>query len=238
MPEELNITLNENQKELVILKGDANKPIEIGSYSVSGNLEAPLKFYKKNKKLVEKFDSIVVVDQLKAKVTLIIGYNHPHERIIEGKLLLDPEYESLQINRNKMYSRSDLVQKLKFLRRYFPKQSDCTDLVDKFKSLEANFDLRLKQADDQRGNKTNLLEQSVDEVNFPESFGLDMPILLGGKPEKFMVNINFDIKNSSYLEFWLESVDAKDAEFQLAKDQLESSVKEFESDPQLPVIYS
>lgn len=233
----IEIHTKEGTEVLEIRQGDALKPIELDRYTTSGNLESPKKFYLKNKCLVQEYDSLVLVDQKNIRITLIIGYNHPHQREITGVLLLDPEYEDLHINRNKMYSRSDLVRKLKFLRRYFPKPSDCTDLVDKFKSLESNIDLRIKQADDNRGNKTDLLEQTIEEVNFPESFQLNIPIVLGGKPESIDITINFDLKNGTYLEFWLESVDAKDKEYEVAKNQLEESVKEFEEDDSLPVLF-
>lgn len=238
MGNNLELKLDTNDGELIIREGEAQKPIELTDYRTSGNLEAPKKFYTKNKDLVGEFDTVVLVDQKQARITLVVGYNHPHKREIVGSLLLDPEYEGLAINKNKMYTRPDLVRKLKFLRRYFPSPSECTDLVDKFKTLESSIDLRIKQADDERGNKTEFLEQTVKEISFPESFRLNIPILLGGKPKGIDITINFDLKNGSYLEFWLESVDAKDAEFELAQNQLTESVKVFEEDENVPVIFS
>lgn len=226
-----------NDMTLTHLKGDAPKPIELRSYSATGNLEAPKKFYEKNTDYVKKFDSVVSVDQKNNSIILVIGYNHPHMRTIKGTLLLDPDFESLGINKNVTYTRTELAKKLKFLRRYFTQPSVCMDLVDRFKKLEIQFTNRLEQMDDGRGNKRELLDQVINENTIPESFDLTMPMALGGKPHQFSIDIGIDIVGGKHVQFWLESVLVKDMLQDQAADMLNKSVADFEKDKNLPVIY-
>lgn len=241
MNEDLNLNthLYAQDGDIVLthLKGDAPKPIELSAYSASGNLEAPSKFYQKNKHLIQEMDSLVQVDQKANKITLIIGYNHPHKRVITGSLLLDPEFESLGINTQKTYNRTDLAQKLKFLRRYFPDPSVCMDLVDRFKKLEVQFTNRIEQMDNGRGDKRELLDQVIQENSIPESFDLCMPMTLGGKLISFTVDIGIDVINAKHVQFWLESVQVKDLLHDQALQMLTSSVQAFEEDSNLPVLF-
>lgn len=233
----LNIKLSEGQETVTILHGTAPDPVNLKGYEVTGNLEAPKDFAGKNKALISEKESVVIVDQSQNRIALVIGYNHPENIVIKGMLLLDPDFRALGVNTGKQYSRYDLVQQLKFMRRFFPTKSDCLVLVDAFKKLETNFTTVINQKDDERGNKMLLLEQVVEDVNFPESFDLKIPVILGGQPEEFTVNIQFDVQHGNSLVFWLESVDAKDIVFESSSEQLKKSVASFKTNPDTPVLF-
>jgi hypothetical protein len=243
MDHNINIEGVPGMNELVIREGVAQKLIELQTASVGGNLQAPAAFYEAYKGLIHANDedktgleTIVTVNLLKLEIQLIIGWNHPHKRTITGKLLKDPEFDRLGVNSNNLVFKDDLLNKLKFCKRFFPKLSEYNDLIDKLKKFETLYSFKVAQHDDQKGNKKELLESAIQEINLPSEFKLVMPLTLGGERKEFIIDLNVEL-DGKYPKFWLESVDVYDMLMTEAEEQIKSSITTFNNDEKVAVIY-
>src|SRR5512145_2314752 len=94
--EQFNITLVEGQKEVTILHGEAPKPIKPKSISVSGTIDAPLRFL--DKRTPELKVAHILVDREAMTIKLTVNENIELNDIIIGALKITDEFKSWKIN--------------------------------------------------------------------------------------------------------------------------------------------
>lgn len=122
---------------------------------------------------------------------------------ITGKLIKNPALDGFGINSQKTFTATDLVSFLKLNRIYFLDKSTCATLVAKLSNVKAEAQLKINQADDNRGNQKKSADMKV-ETNVPLDFTLSVPIFKGAENVKFKVEICLEVRDAE-ISLWLES---------------------------------
>ena len=107
------------------------------------------------------------------------------------------------------------------------------NIVTKLKNFTAEVSQKIDAIDDKQGTKQLSFMQKVShEVQL--YFILSTPVILGAtRSLKFKVDIHFDLRDKA-VEFWLESVELKEATDQIKTDIISEQIDRFQK--LIPVI--
>lgn len=180
MANEINISVENGVKELVIREGSAI-PVHTGRDVNVGNVTifAVFEFLSKSD-ITEKIilDSVVRFSYDNLMLYLNYGVTQKHPYVIQSKILLNPDLEAFEINKGKRYSTFQLADFIKMNRHLFESKSVAMELVSTLKNIKANVNRAIEANKDDRGNKRALIDQVV-QSNIPESFNIELPIFKG-----------------------------------------------------------
>ena len=224
--EELNVTVTDGVKELVIRKGDAPKVYDPKIVSLSGTITAPRLFNEKRNKDHKENKCNVVYSKTAMHITATFSEDSYFSTVVKGELLFNPDLNAFGINNpNKKWQLGELRSFLRLRRAFFYEREKNMKLIENLSSFKAKIDTEVTQASDSRGNLTDALETKV-KGNLDLSFTLQMPIFKGQPDKKFKVEICFDVRERQ-VDIWLESPEL--AEFsQRDRDSIfESELKTF-----------
>lgn len=227
---------------VTILEGktlDPKPPVKI---AVTGHITAPAEFLKKrfrdridaganpnNGHVLQKVDiksAILVVDEDKLTISLLMDPENPYGTEIIGRLEYTPYLDGFHINTDKQFSRPELTKLLRYSRLLFRDEDKYEELLKAYQTLDLKAFIEARQEDDTRGNKNYSLSKKVS-TNLPESFVLRLPIFKGQRPEEFRVNICIDTTEGS-ARFNFESPELKEIIDQRKIEIFEDQLKEFQ----------
>lgn len=180
MDKEINISVENGIKELVIRKGEA-EPIHTGrNVGVSRvTIFAVFEFLSKSDITEEIIlDSVVKFSYDNLKLYLNYGLTQQHTYEIESKILLNPDLEAFEINKGKKYATFQLADFIKMNRHLFESKTAAMELVSALKNIKASVNRAIEDNKDDRGNRRALIDQVV-QSNIPESFNIELPIFKG-----------------------------------------------------------
>lgn len=234
------INVSSDVKELIIREGEAAPIVQTKQIVIVGNAKAVSSFLSARTNDLpgvglQKFDrenAIALVDYEKGTVVLKLNPSDPFGTEITSKVQLAPEFEAFHINQNKMWSRVELVQFLKFQKRWFAQPEQHEALLTAYMKLQIEVNTNINQGHDDRGNRDIQLKKAVKSQNIPEKFRLNIPLFKGMESRSFWVDICLDTSESN-VKFWFESVEA-DEMIQIERKKLLD--KELEACKGIPVI--
>ena len=116
--EKLNINVSDAVKELTIRHGEAPVLREALPLKITGDINTPANFVAKRKKLITDTSAHVIVDIEKQKISLVVDESSHYRSVIEGRMEIFPDLDTLQINGNKLYNYRQLYNALKFMGMY------------------------------------------------------------------------------------------------------------------------
>lgn len=159
---------------------------------------------------VEKDKAIVVVDKVARTIQLFLDPENHYGASVLAKLEMSPELAAFRINTDERWDRKRLAQQLKFNGAYFEDKILKDAIVAGLYKLRIKTEKEIQQEQDNAGNRKNSVEVNViDDNGFERFFTLNIPLFKGFRPEKFQVEICYEVLDNS-VSFWLESVGMRD----------------------------
>lgn len=170
----------EQKEHVVILReGVAPEVHEPEIVVISGTIKAPGIWAKKRKSQIDPLKSHLLFDKEKGQIRLNINETDHFGTQITGSLKKAKWLEVLGINDEKKKYRpselGDLLKKHKFLFTSFDLHAT---VVSGLKQFEGTIEKKLKNNDDNRGNLSVAIEQTV-KSSIPESFKVKFPLFVG-----------------------------------------------------------
>ena len=239
--EELNVNVESKDGLVTVLKGDAPKQYPANRdnpYEVQGGpgtvLEVLSKFPLKELDYCLDDDSFLDVDRDNTLIRLSVNQ---HESVITdryvSKLVLSKQIQEFGINTGKNWTPFELANFIKMNRIYFDSKAKAMELVSLLRNFKAKVDKDIENADDTRGNKKVLLQQTVDS-NIPDSFKITIPIFKGVDHQTVEIEIMIDASDFSCQLISPEAKDFTDMESSRIIDEELKAIKELH--PNLKVI--
>lgn len=150
--------------------------------------------------------AVALVDRERGEIMLRLNPNDIYGTVVTGRVLFDDDFLAFGINAQKMWNRQQLLDFLKFQRRWFADPLEYAKVMSAYQRLSLDISANIKEASDTRGNKEALLKKTVNSQNIPEQFKICMPIFKGDVSRTFLVDICIDTTDSN-VRFWFESVE-------------------------------
>jgi hypothetical protein len=179
-------------------------------------------------------DIFLSIDRDNFKIKLSI--NKVLSTIIDeytSALVLSKELKEFGINTGKEYTTFELAQFIKMNRTCFESKTKAMELVSLLQNFKAKVDKDIQNADDTRGNRKMLLQQTVDS-NIPEAFSVTIPIFKGIERQTIEVEIMIDATD---LSCQLVSPEAKDFIDTQAREIMDDEINKIkELHPNLKVV--
>jgi hypothetical protein len=124
---------------------------------------------------------------------------------ITARLEESDELQPFSINKNKTFTKEELVKLLKFSRLYFADADKHAAMLLAFQKVSSTVNIRANDSSDERGNKERNFVKEVT-TNAPTEFILNIPIWKGFPAITFRVEVCLDVTEGS-ARFWFESVE-------------------------------
>jgi ribosomal protein L32E len=206
-----------NGNEITIREGKAlelRPPVKI---QISGDIRTVRSFIEKRKDVdpitgklqyISPSTTIVSVDKNNLSITLELDPENIYGTEVTGELSFTPELEQFCINKNKLFSREELIKLIRFNKIWFTEAEAHDKLLKAYQSFAATVNANIGKTSDTRGNVDNTYKKTV-ETNVPDSFVLNIPIFKGLDKRRFRVEIAIDSTDAS-TKFWFESVELKE----------------------------
>jgi hypothetical protein len=196
MEKNIEVKLSSENKELVILTGEAEKVYHLKSIDVkSGSINSAFEYLSKKvvkAEIIEHSKLEFCYDKL--SIDLYYDARQINPDVIQGKLKLHPDLEKFNINSGKSYSTFELADFIKMNRHYFENKEYAMKLVSELRNFEGKVNRDLEAKVDDRGNKRALINQVV-ESNIPSGFFLELPVFVGQEKTRLEVEVYI---NSSF----------------------------------------
>lgn len=223
---DLNLTLPENSKELILRTGEAEKIVYPKGITIRGILAAPFQFYEG--KDLDPAKCHIEIEKDKGVIGLFILDTDPHsESIIVGSLKNDGYFTQWGINTEKRWTVSTFLKHIKMQRTFFSEKSECDSMINSLQTWNAKVEMVIKNHNDNAGNSLSMLERKVSEIGLKNSFSLTIPIFQGYPKQKFTVEIGLDPK-SNQVDLYLFSNDLFALEIEHREALIEAELAKFD----------
>ena len=210
MENELNLTVSNGTQEITIrhAKGlDAVEPLKV---SLTGVITSPLDFVRTRKGTIDLNTAVVIVNKQQKFIKLECDPSDRYATVVVGKLEVSEGVNLFQINTSKTFTRDQLIQLIRFNRRFFANRDEQEKFLSAVSKFAVNANVQGKQESDTRGNRVAHLDKVVN-TNVPETIALFMPLFQGENPVKFVVDVCIDVSETT-ARFWFESAEMKELE--------------------------
>ena len=239
--QELNLTLDKENKELVIREGKAPIIHEKVILEHNGVISSPgdyyeqrMKRYSENEELKKTIggkvfsNCVIVVDSEEGSIEFIENQEDHFSTKIKGVLKFDDQFKSFGINSGSKHSLRQLALFLKQKKVFFkdPTKADAT--VQALFKQKAKVTKDITSNDDLRGNIQKYFEQKL-EGSTPLKFELNIPLYKGDVKRTFEVEIIFDVVNEE-IKGYLESSALFEIQYNLQEELLNKELLRFKSE--------
>lgn len=217
-----------NNGELIIRQGQAAPVTQPSDVILDGTIEAPGEFIKKRKALIDLDRAIIEVNRKAGKIVFDSDPSYKFHAVVAGHISQNVDLEKFNINRNKLYSRKELVNLLRMNRIFFESREEHSKLISQLSDLNFSQNVDGNIADDRRGNAKIAIDKKTN-INVEISFKLKIPIYAGFEPSVFRVEILLDVTDSE-AKFWLESVELEELKERIKNEAIDKelqTMKEF-----------
>lgn len=185
---DLQFLLSGSENAIVIREGAALPLKEPLIASLSGVLDSPLRWLEKRIDTIDQKACSLTVDRDKLRLELDIDETNHYGPVVTGSLQWHPMFLKFGINGGKYITHFEMAQLIKMNRTAFENHSVAMNLVTVLQNFKAKVNREIEKADNNRGDKRELLEQVV-ESNLPEKFNLHMPVFKGTQKRTFEVEV-------------------------------------------------
>ena len=132
-------------------------------------------------------DCHILIDRDNVEITLITNEADEYTRgKVVGKLSYNPKFVEFGINRNKVWTPTELGLFIKMNRAFFADRQTNMALVSTLMNFTATVNNKIERAIAENGNRTDNFAQVVNS-NLPDSFTIQMPIFKGMPAETIEV---------------------------------------------------
>lgn len=206
---DLNVTVKGDS--ITVLQGEVLKPVAPLTINIAGDIKSVSAFLSVRKdagtgsQSIDKSKAVVTIDKKALTIELKTDPENHYGATITGKLENSDELAPFCINKNKKFSKMELVNLLKFNRLHFADQDKATEMLVAFQKVSSTVNIKANDSSDDRGNKERAFVKEVTS-NAPTDFILNIPIFKGFPASKFRVEVCLDVTEGSAM-FWFESVE-------------------------------
>jgi len=209
------LTITPKGDTINILEGKALEPKHPLALKIIGQIESVNTYLTARRgtqqlpgtlQYIDKDVAVITMDEANMTITLDVDPNNPFGTEVVGKLEFNPDLLSWCINKDKKFTREQLITLLKFNRRFFADPSQHRIMLDAYQKLNLTGQTNFKNETDGRGNKDLAFKKTIDSSTIPTDFTLEMPVFKGQPAKKFRVEICLDATDASVM-FWFESVE-------------------------------
>jgi hypothetical protein len=149
--------------------------------------------------------AILLVDKQDKSIQLNLDPENAYGAEITARLEESDELKLFSINKNKTFTKEELVKLLKFSKLYFDDADKHAAMLLAFQKVSSTVNIRANDSSDERGNKERNFVKEVT-TNAPTEFILNIPIWKGFPAITFRVEVCLDVTEGS-ARFWFESVE-------------------------------
>ena len=189
---QINLAPNMAKAEVTIREGAAVKELEPKApvkTDLKGVIGCVVEYLTKriNVGQFAQKDCHILIDRDNVEITLITNEADEYTRgKIVGKLSYNPKFIEFGINRNKVWTPTELGLFIKMNRTFFTDRQTNMALVSTLMNFTATVNNKIERAVAENGNRTDNFAQVVNS-NLPDSFTIQMPIFKGMQPETIEV---------------------------------------------------
>lgn len=214
--ENLTLKLESNEsREIIFREGQALPPVAPKKILITGDIRTVSSFIEKRndeKQLptagyqwINPDRAIVEVDKDKGTIALHLDPEDEYGPVITAKLEFAPELLQFSINKDRKFTREELIKLIRFNKFWFDSPEAQDTLLKAYMAFSAEVNAKVGAESDNRGNRANSFNKTVT-TNIPTDFILNIPIFKGMPKRRFRVEIALDSTDGS-TKFWLESVE-------------------------------
>lgn len=233
MSENINISVENGVKEIVIREGRAAELLPLKSVTIEGDIHTPSEYFKLRQHLINHDTAIAIFDKKKMSITLDTEPFQPITTVIVGKIEMSDELNAFAINKQKTFTREELVKLIRFNRRFFADRDEAEQFHAKLSNFAISANIENRQASDMRGNKASHLDKSV-KTDLPNTVKFFMPIFKNGVHKEFIADVCVDTTETS-ARFWFESLEL-DAIISDSIETIFDDAKGYFSESGIPII--
>lgn len=198
--------------ELIVREGQAAPIIAPEKVHIGGDINTISAYINKRKQTgnaglqsINPERVIVRVDKKEMSIRVDFDPEDKCGTLIEGRLYESEDIKQFFINKQKTFTKEEIVKLIKFSRLHFDDHDKHAEVLRAYQSFTAKANTDIKQEADTRGNKISNYAKYV-ETNIPTEFILNVPIFKGQPKERFRVEICIDVTDGG-ARFWFESVE-------------------------------
>ena len=210
MQNEINVTVENGVKELVIREGQAAPIVQPLKVRLVGTITAPRLFLEKRKSQTDVLLTNVQVDKNKEQGAILLTVNDKdlYGSTVEGILKINPDLLAFGINADRQMGLKEIQKFLRMRRAFFADREQNEAILKKLSEFFARITIEINKKDDRKGNTFDSVKTQV-EHEIPLEFTLRMPLFQGFGEADFRVEIVADIADAS-VRFSLESVELQE----------------------------
>lgn len=207
----LNVKIEGEQKVLTVLTGNALSPEAPEKIELEGDITTVSNFLKVRKsegsglQTIDKSKAVVTVNKKERTISLELDPENKYGANVSGTLEESEELKQFSINKNKTFTKEELVKLFKFNKLFFADKDKHSGLVQAFQKISSTVNIKANDSSDERGNKERNYVKEVT-TNAPTEFILEIPVFKGFGNKKFRVEVCLDVTDGS-ARFWLESIE-------------------------------
>jgi hypothetical protein len=191
MKNELNIELNGVKDTLIIREGKALELKEPKIIAIIGVLNSPLLWLEKRIKFIVEPKAHILVNRERMTIELKMDEESHYSATVTGGLEIHPIFRKFGINTGAYITHFEMADLFKMNRSYFENTDVAMKLVSELRNFRATVEKKIEQTDDKRGNRTDLLAQTVAS-NLPAAFNLNIPIFKG--MDRYVLEVEVEIR--------------------------------------------
>ena len=194
-------------------------------YVFSGVLACVVDFLKHRLPIIDKQLAIISVDYQKLTIQAQTNPNTDLNDTVTGSIEVNPDLTAFKINKvGNNFSREQLVGFLRTNRQYFPDKEAHGQLLSTIKNLQVKVNISAGRNEDNRGNRNNNYEKTVDAENIPVSCIVEIPVFVGERPIRLSLDICYDTSDSN-VYFWFESPELNESIFNESNSRMNDEVE-------------
>ena len=193
MKPELKFEFSGEPGDITIREGKALELKEPRVVNIIGVLNSPLLWLEKRVDYVQQEDAHILVNREKMTIELKINEDSYYSDTITGGLEIHPIFKKFGINTGQYITHFDMADLFKMNRTFFENTDVAMKLVTELRNFRATVEKKIEQLDDKRGNRTDLMAQTVAS-NLPAAFNLNIPIFKG--MDRYILEVEVEIRAS------------------------------------------
>jgi hypothetical protein len=209
--ENLHLKVEGATETFTLLQGKALEQKPPNKIVINGDIKTVSNFLTIRKEsgtglqTIDKSKAFVLVDKKSLSIQLILDPENVYGAEISARLEESEELYPFFINKNKTFTKEELVKLIKFSKLFFADADKHAAMLLAFQKVSSTVNIQANDSSDIRGNKERGFIKEVT-TNAPTEFILIIPIWKGFPAVKFRVEIGVDVTEGS-ARFWFESVE-------------------------------
>lgn len=209
--ENLTLKVEGTTENITLLQGKALEQKQPEKISLKGDIKTVSNFLNVRKtngtgfQAIDISKAVVIVDKKAMSIYLGLDPENFFGAEIQGTLEISDELQQFFINKNKTFTKEELVKLVKFNKLFFDDADKNAAMLLAFQKVSSTVNISANDSSDIRGNKERGFIKEVT-TNAPTEFILNIPIFKGFGAKRFRVDIGVDVTEGS-ARFWFESVE-------------------------------